>query len=447
LLAREQAQEILTGALAASRADETEVTLGGGRLHVVALEEGRLRENRSETWFELRVRAHVKGRVGLARTNRLDEASVRAAVLAAGDAARVAPPWPGLLPLPGPVTYPEDPRFDQEVEDLPASARLAYVAPLLLDARRHGARAGGVFAARAGSLGLGGSPGLLAIANSRGLFVFDRTTRLRLEARVLAGQGSGWAEGEHWRVRSFEPAPVVARALAKALAAREIKPLGSGRYDVVLEPAAVATFLRTIAPHFSARAVDQGWSYLRGREGRGITRGNITLVDDFSHPLHRGSPFDGEGVPRRQVPLIVHGIVRGLVYSREMARREGVPPSGHAPLQPARGDALPTHLVLHGEERTTEDLIATTERGILVTRLWAHRVLDPARAVCTGTTRDGTYWIEGGKVRHALADLRYEMGAFDVLAQVAALSRPERALGVVAPAVKVREFRILGVEG
>lgn len=446
VLTRDQAQEICRRALAASRADETEVVLGGGRLHEVVLEEGAIRVSRSETRWEVRIRAHVKGRVGLARTDRIDPAGLAAAVGAAREAALAAPRRKGLLPLPDPRSYPEDPRYDPAVAEMPPSARLAYVAPLLLDARRHGARAAGTFTARAGSLGPSGAPGLLAIANSRGLFAFHRTSRLRVEARVLAGTGAGWAEAEHWLARDFDPSPAFARALAKALAARAPRTIAPGEYDAILEPPAMAPFLRAVAPHFSARAVDDGTSYLSGREGRGVTRGNVTLLDDHTHPLHdRPPPFDGEGMPRQRVPLLVNGIVRGLVCSRESARHRGVPPTGHAPLQPADADAIPSHLVLQGEDRSLEELIASCPRGVLVTRLWSHRVVDPGRVLCGGMTRDGTYWIENGRVRHALPDLLYEVGAFDLLANVVALSRPERALGVVTPAAWVRRFRIVGV--
>lgn len=443
MLGRDEVEAIFKTALAASRADDLEVVLGGGRLNLVRLDEGAVRENRSETWYELRVRAFSRGAVGVARTGRLDPEGVRAAVARALEAAKAAPPQ-GILPPPGPESFPEPTRYDPAVAGMPPAARLGVVAPLLLEARRHGARASGTFVARGGSIGAGGTPGLLAIANSRGLFAYHRRTRLRLDARVLAGEGSGWAEAEGWLARSFDPAPAISRALAKALAARVRRALPPGEYDAVLEPAALATFLRTLAPHFSARAVEEGWSFVTGREGRSVARGNVTLLDDYTHPLHDGIPFDGEGVPRRRLPLIIRGIVRGLATSREMARRLGVPPTGHAPLQPADGDAIPQHLVMLGEDRSVEDLIASVERGILVTRLWRHRVLRPERALCTGLSRDGTYWIEKGKVRHALADLRYEMSAFDILAYATLLSRPERALGVVAPAVKVRRFRIVG---
>jgi predicted Zn-dependent protease len=442
LLTRDEAETLCRTAIEASRADETEVVLGGGRLSIVRLEDGAVRENRSESRFEVRIRVQHRGRTGLARTNRLDPESVKRAAGAANEAA-LAGTVRGLLPLPGPTTYLEPKTYDPEVTSLPPAARLGLVAPLVLDARRHGAHAAGLFAARGGSLGPSGA-GVLAIANSHGLFAFHRTTRLRLDARVRAGGGSGWGEAEHWRARDFDPAPAVSRALAKALAAREPKTLAAGEYEVVLEPAAVAAFLRVLAPHFSAHAVEEGWSFLRGREGRAVAQGNITLLDDPGHPLHVATPFDGEGAPRTKVPLLVRGVVRGLVYSREMARRAGVPATGHAPLRPSRVDALPEHFVLQGEERSAGEVLGTCERGILVTRIEVHGLADPWRAVAVGVTRDGTFWIEGGKVRHTLADLRFEMSAFDVLAYAALLSRPERALGVVAPAMRVRRFRVLG---
>jgi predicted Zn-dependent protease len=444
VLLRDEVQRLFQQALAASKADETEILLGGGRLHVVRLDAGRIAENRSESWCDVRIRAHVQGKVGIAHAGSADSSDVLMAVRDAEAAARDSPPWPGLEPLPGPAPYKESAEYDPAVADMSPAARLAYVAPLILDARRHKARASGVFAARAGSLGVGGEPGLMAIANSHGLFVFHRTTRLRLDARIEAGDGSGWGEAEHWLARSFDPAPAVARALQKALAGRKRHPLAPGTYDAIFEPAAMASVLRSIAPHFSARARYEGWSFLAGL--RSVAKDNITVRDDFNHPLHRGLPFDGEGVPRTAVTFIEKGLVKGMVYSRSMARLYGVAPTGHMPIGPSRGEAFPEHLVMEGQDRSIEDLIASTERGLLVSRLAFHRVLDPTRAVCAGTTCDGTYLIEKGRVRHAVGDLRYEMGVFDMLNLATQLSRPERALGVVAPAVKSK-LRVLGTSG
>jgi predicted Zn-dependent protease len=443
MLARDRVEEIVKQALAASKADETEVVLGGGRLHVVRLEAGALAENRGEEWYELRIRVHRNGRVGVARTGRVDREAVERAVARAAEAADASAPSPRLLPMVGPQKYPESTHYDPQVAQLAPAARLAYVMPLLLDARKHGARASGLFAARAGSLGTGGVPGLLAMANSRGLFVYHRTTRLRLDARVDAGDGSGWGEAEHWLARGFDPAPAVTRALTKALAARRAEVIEPGVYEAILEPAAMATVLRAIAPHFSARAAYDGGSFVAGL--RAVAAPNITVHDDFAHPLHAGLPFDGEGMPRRKVTLLEKGRVKEYFYSREMARRYGLAPTGHAPLQPAYGEAVAEHLVMEGEERSVEELIASCERGILVSRLGYHRELRREQAVCAGVTRDGTYWIEGGKVRHALANLRYEVGMFELLHNAVALSRPEKALGVVAPALRTRRFRVLGV--
>lgn len=445
LLTREAVEAMFQKALRASKADETQLVLGGGHLNFVRLQAGDVSENRSERWFELRVAAHVKGAVGIARTTRLDDAGVLAAVKVAHEAAMLAPVVKGALRLPEPARYQESTHYDPEVVELSPAGRLAYVAPLLLESRKHGARAEGFLAARGGSLGPGGVAGMMAMANSRGFFLFHRTTKLRLVARVVADDGAGYAEGEHWLLRQFDSAPIVERALRRALARRKAKDVAPGLYDVILEPGAIAAFLGSLAPHFSADAVEESRSFLRGRQGRAIARSNISLRDDFAHPLHHAAPYDGEGVARKAVPLIDRGVVRSYVYSRRAALREGSVATGHTPLWPPGADAVPSHLVMDGQERSFEELVASTERGILISGVRGHRVLDATRAVCAGQTHNGTFWIEGGKIRHALADLRYEMSAFDVLAYATLLSRPEKAMGVVAPAVKTQKFRILGV--
>ena len=445
MMSREQAVAIAQRTLGAAKktADDARLFLGGGRVATVALRAEAPPETRCVAGYTAELRVRLRGAIGVARTVALDDASLRALVDTALARASVTPAKHALMPLP-PVTAQREPTtFDPEVAQLPPAGLVALLAPAVLRARRYGVALEGVLAARGGSLGVGADDGTFAVAHTGGLFHFHRTSRVRLSVWARAGEGRAYGEHEHWLLRAFNPAALLDRLLVRARLLSSPKPLGAGEYTVILEPAALAAFLRSLAPHFSADAVAESRSFLRGRVGRGVVMSNITLRDDFAHPLHAALPYDGEGQPRRAVTLLDRGVVRAFTYSRAQAWRASEPPTGHAPVWPARGDAMPRHLVLEGQPQSLNALIASVKRGVLIARVAGHRVVDGSRAVCAGATC-GAFWIEGGRVRHAVTDLRYEMSAYDVLAYATRLSRAVLADGVVAPALITNKFRILG---
>jgi predicted Zn-dependent protease len=261
----------------------------------------------------------------------------------------------------------------------------------------------------------------------------------------MAADSSGWAKASACNraiLNPLEMALTAARKAADSSAPRELPP---GRYTVILEPAAVLDLTGQMFPDFSATAIRDGRSFLRDRIGEKIFGENITIHDDAGHPLQVGAPFDGEGVPRERLTLVERGVVREVAYSRQAAALAGAAPTGHGfPLPNEFGEA-PANIVIAGGETSLEEMAASTERGILVTRLWYIREVDPYEKIFTGMTRDGTFLIEGGRVTAGVRNFRFNQGLMDMLSNVEALSAPVRASGeetydMVAPAMKVREF-------
>ena len=163
------------------------------------------------------------------------------------------------------------------------------------------------------------------------------------------------------------------------------------------------------------------------------------------HPLQAGAPFDGEGIPRQRVSLVEQGVASNLVYARATARKMKKAPTGHGFQLPNEYGEAPMNIVMDGGRKTVDDMVKSTERGLLVTRLWYIREVDPYQKIVTGMTRDGTFWIEGGEVKHAVKNLRFNQSLFDMLNQVEAMSAPQRTAGeesfeMVVPAMKVNEF-------
>jgi len=234
------------------------------------------------------------------------------------------------------------------------------------------------------------------------------------------------------------------------LASAEPHEILAGRYTVILEPAAVLDLLGFLVFDFSGLAVAEQRSSLTARLGQKLFGENIELRDDVYHPLHLGSPFDGEGVPRQRVNLVEHGIVKNLVYARQTAQRVHAEPTGHGfPLPNEYGEA-PMNIVMEGGHSSLDDMVRSTERGLLVTRLWYIREVDPYQKIVTGMTRDGTFWIEDGQVQYGVKNLRFNQSLIGMLCQVEMMSPPERAAGeesfeMVVPAMKIREFNFSSV--
>ena len=203
-------------------------------------------------------------------------------------------------------------------------------------------------------------------------------------------------------------------------------------------------------PDFSGQAMRDQRSFLTERMGQKLFGENITIRDDVCHADQAGPSFDGEGVSRQAVHLVEKGVAKELTYCRQTAQAMGTKPTGHGfPLPNDMGEA-PLNIVFAGDKHSVDEMIAATERGILVTRLWYIREVDPYKKMLTGMTRDGTFYIENGRVRHGIKNFRFNESAIDLLNCVQMAGQPERAAGeesdpMVVPPLKVSKFNFTEV--
>jgi predicted Zn-dependent protease len=224
--------------------------------------------------------------------------------------------------------------------------------------------------------------------------------------------------------------------------ARELAP---GRYTVILEPAAVLDLVGFLFYDFAATALEDKRSCLNERMGKQLFGRNISITDDPYHPLQLGAPFDGEGMPRQRVLLVDRGVPKNLVYARGTAKAAGKKPTGHGFALPNEYGEAPMNLVFAGGNSSLEQMVATTDRGLLVTRLWYIREVDPYEKAMTGMTRDGLFLVEKGKPTTAVRNFRFNQSILEMLRNVELLGPAVRATGeeafeMVVPAMKVRDF-------
>jgi predicted Zn-dependent protease len=284
-----------------------------------------------------------------------------------------------------------------------------------------------------------------AIANTNGLFASHRQTRAEFSITILESDSSGWAKANAPDLSCIDPVALAKSAGEKSAASRQPGEAAPGKWTVILEPAAVLDLVGFLFYDFAGTSVADQRSCFNKRMGKRVMGENITLYDDAFHPLQSGVPYDGEGIPRQKVLLVDKGVPRNLVYARATAKKMKAKPTGHGFSLPNDYGEAPMNLVFSGGNSSVDEMVRSTERGILVTRLWYIREVDPYEKVLTGMTRDGTFLVENGRVSGGIRNFRFNQSILEMLSSVELLGPAVRAAGeesfeMVVPSMKVRDF-------
>jgi predicted Zn-dependent protease len=387
------------------------------------------------------VRVVSAGRIGVASTNNATSSGVAAAGARALAAARLSPPDPHYPGLAGPSVLPEEQRrFDPATADTSPRRRAGAVAEILaaLGAGQEGAGAVSTSAAE------------VAFATTAGARLHALSTRASVNIVVtgfgVTGHGvTGHGEDAARALDELDVAAVGERAAATAAAAVDPLDIASGDHDVVLMPSAVATLVEYLGEAFSAKAVAEGRSPFTGHLGESFASPLIDLADDPWRPSALGVPFDGEGTLRSRVQLMAAGRALAVVHDRASAAAGGTVSTGHGMPAPNPWGPAPSHLVLAPGTSSVDDLIAGIERGLLITRFWYTRTVNPKRTLVTGMTRDGTFRIEGGRRVGPVRNLRYNQSILEALARCDGVGDRLHACcdegsDIRVPALRLRSF-------
>ncbi len=436
LLSASEIRRISERVFKLSEADETEVMVDVTSDALTRFANNTIHQNVAEQMLSISVRTVFDGRTARATTNRTDEESLARAVASSAVLARSQPKNPHLLPMPGAQKYQRVSRYFESTAAATPRDRAKAVARIAAESEKRKQTAAGIFSTGAMQS---------ALANSRGLFVTHEQTRSEFSITIMEKDSSGWAKANSPDLANLDPVALAARASEKAQASRKPTELAPGHYTVILEPPAVLDIVGFLFYDFAATAVADKRSCFNDRIGKQVMGSNITLWDDAYHPLQSGAPYDGEGMPRQKMVLVEKGVPRNLVYSRATAKQMKAKPTGHGfPLPNEYGEA-PMNLVFAGGHSSVEEMIATTDRGILVTRMWYIREVDPYEKILTGMTRDGTFLVENGRIAGGIRNFRFNQSVLEMLSNVEALGPSVRAAGeesfeMVVPAMKVRNF-------
>src|SRR5215471_11373309 len=456
MLNKEQASDIFDRIRRFSAADEVEVLFTGSRFALTRFANNTIHQNVEEENCQASIRTNFGGRTARSTANQFNDEILKRAAAASENLARVQDADPDLLPMPDVREARESARATRYVDQTAAVTpvgRAEAVEKMVAIANRHNLTTAGIYST---------SESLEGIFNSRGLARWNTQTLAEVSVTMLAEDSSGWQKLNSPDVHNLDPAQLAETAAQKALVSKHPREIAPGKYTVVLEPSAALDIVGFMFWDYSGMALLDQRSFLNDRIGKQLFGANINIWDDAGHPLQAGSPFDGEGVSRKRIQLVENGVVKRLVYARgtaakmkksELAAKVGpIEPTGHGFPLPNEMGEMPMNIVFGApaNPQSVEQMIASTERGLLATRLWYIREVDPYEKIVTGLTRDGTFLVENGKVQCGIRNFRFNQSLIAMLSNVEAMSIPVRSCGeesfdMVVPAMKVKDFNFTEV--
>ncbi|HNP16821.1 MAG TPA: TldD/PmbA family protein [Fulvivirga sp.] len=427
IYSEQEARKIMEKAIAYSSADSCEVNLNGSESGNIRYARNTVSTAGHRSNQNLAVQCSFGKRAGTATIDEFDDASLEKVVKRAEELAKLSPENPEFMEPLGPQTYDESKTYNESTANITPDFRAKVAIESITPAAAKDVTAAGF---------LDDSNSFSAMMNSNGLFAYNRSTNANFTVtmRTNDGTGSGWASRDVTDVNKLEAAAASKRAIDKAVLSREAKAIEPGKYTVILEPAAAEQLLGNMLFSFNARSADEGRSFM-SKEGGGTKLGE-KIVDErvniWTDPLNDevpSSPWNGGGEPLKKMSIIENGVAKNMFYSRYWAKEKGVDPV-----------PFPSNGIMDGGSATLEEMIKDTKKGILVTRLWYIRAVDPQTLLYTGLTRDGTFFIENGKIKHPIKNFRFNESPIIMLNNLETLGQQERVNGNLIPYMKIRDF-------
>ena len=433
IFSKDEAQALLKKVIAFSKADECEAGFSGSEGGNIRYARNAISTSGDVSILTLAVSSTFGKKTGTATINKFDDASLQKVVRRSEELAQLAPENPEYMPLLGPHDFKESITYNPATAAITPDSRAEAVAKSIKVAEEAKLEAAGF---------LENTTAFTAVMNSKGLFAYNKGTDVifSITTRNAAGTGSGYAARGFNDVSKLDTFSATKIASSKANGSIDAKAIEPGKYTVILEPVAATYMLENMFRGFDARSADEGRSFM-SKPGGGNRLGD-QLMDEkvtiYSDPFNTELPsatWSREGFPLERMNWVEKGVVKNLSYSQYWAQKKNVKPV-----------PFPNNIIMEGGTASLEDLIKSTEKGILVSRLWYIRLVDPQTLLLTGLTRDGTFYIENGQVKFPIKNLRFNESPVIMLNNVEALGKPERSISVesyrsyLIPPMKIRDF-------
>lgn len=427
IYSKEEAKQILEKALSFSTADTCEINLNGSESGNIRYARNTVSTAGHRSNQNMTVQCSYGKKSGVATIDEFDDASLKKVVKRAEELAKLSPENPEFMEPLSQQEYLDSSTYSASTSKITPEFRAKVAASSIEPASAKDVTAAGF---------LNDSAGFAAMMNSKGLFAYNESTSVNFTVTMRSndGTGSGWVTRDFNDVDKFDAEEASQIAIDKALQSRNAKAIEPGKYTVILEPAASAQLLGNMFGSFNARRADEGRSFM-SKEGGGTKLGEkivderVNLWSDPQHPDVPSAPWAGDGQARKKMSWLEGGVVKNLFYGRYWAKEKGVDPI-----------PFPSNGIMDGGDASLEDMIKDTKKGILVTRLWYIRTVDPQTLLYTGLTRDGTFFIENGKIKHPVKNFRFNESPIIMLNNLETLGRQVRINGNLIPYMKVRDF-------
>ncbi len=422
----EEAKKIMEQALGFSTADNCEVNLTGSESGNIRYARNTVSTAGHSSNQSLVVQSSFGKKSGTATIDEFDAASLKKVVLRAEELAQLSPENPEFMAPLGPQSYDQGITFSEATSKITPEYRASVAGKSITPAVAREVTAAGF---------LNDSAGFSAMMNSKGLFAYNKATNVdfTVTMRTNDGTGSGWTTRDYNDISKFDAAEASEIAIEKAVRSKQAKAIEPGKYTVILEPAASENLLGNFFGSMDARTADEGRSFMSKEGGNKMGQKIVDeRVNIWSDPLNKEVPtatWNGAGQPLKKINWIENGVVKNLAYSRYWAEQKGVEP---VPSQ--------NNFIMQGGAASLEDLIRDTKKGILVTRFWYIRSVDPQTLLYTGLTRDGTFYIENGQITYPIKNFRFNESPVIMLNNLETLGKQVRVNGNLIPYMKIRDF-------
>ena len=424
---REEAKKILEKALGFSKADACEINLSGSNSGNIRYARNTVSTAGYRSTQSLVVQSSFGKKVGTATIDEFDDASLEKVVRRSEELAELSPENPEFMPPLGPQEYDEAITYKEATANVTPEYRAEVASSSIVPAAKQDVTAAGF---------LDDSESFSAMINSNGLFAYNQSTNVdfTVTMRTNDGTGSGWVTRDYNDISKFDAAEASKVAIDKAVMSKEARAIEPGKYTVILEPAASIGLLQNMFRSFDARSADEGRSFMSAKDGGNKLGQKIVdeRVNIWSDPLNPDAPtstWNGAGQPLKKTSWIENGVGKNLAYSRYWAEQKGVDPV-----------PFPSNGIMAGGDESLEDMIKGTKKGILVTRFWYIRSVDPQTLLYTGLTRDGTFYIENGKIKFPVKNFRFNESPIIMLNNLESLGQQVRVNGNLIPYMKIRDF-------
>lgn len=432
MLNEQEAKKIIEKVLSFSKADETSIFITGGRTGNIRYARNTVSTSGEKDNLILVITCSFGKRSGSASTNEFNDASIKKAVRLAEETARLAPENPEYIPILGPQQYAKSNTYSEHTAKLAASSRTDIALDSIKTCIDKKAVAAGY---------LEDNSLATAFGNSKGLFGYNRDTIIdfTITARTQDDKGSGFAWQTFNDASLLNSKAATEMAIQKAVASANTIEMPPGKYTVILEPAALWELLNSFMGALDARNAEEGRSFF-SKKGGGTKLGEqlfsekLSIYSDPSYPGLPGTPFANDGRPQEKVVWVEKGVLKNFNYSRYWAEKKGV-------------KALPPNssVIIAEGTQTLDEMIRGTDKGILVTRMFYVRSVDPQNILLTGLTRDGVFYIENGVIKNAVKNFRWNESPVNVFRNLEAVGKAVRVGNCMIPAVKTRDFNLASI--